>query len=60
MSDVDNLYKAHNALRKCCDELENIEKFKSYLNEVEITRIYNKIDDFKNHITKLIEDEVFN
>lgn len=58
MSDKENLYKAHDALRKCCNELENIEKFKSYINETEITHIYNEIDDLANYVTKLIEEEI--
>lgn len=59
MNDIKNLYKVHDILKETNNELENIPKFKNTALETKITRIYNEIDNFKNHITKLIEDEVF-
>lgn len=60
MNDIENLYKVHDILKETNDKLEDIPKFKNNKFETEITRIYNEIDDFKNRITKLIEDEIFN
>ena len=59
MNDIENLYKVHDILKETNDKLEDIPKFKNDKFETEITFIYNKIDAFKNHVTKLIEDEVF-